>query len=224
MLKATAHAAIAVTASLMLLAEAGLKIGPLLAGAGIVGVALGFGAQTLVRDLLTGFSLIVEDIVSVGDIVRIGESGGLVESMSLRTIRLRDFDGTLHVFPYGEAQVVHNLTKAFSYYVFDLQISYGSDIEKALRIMAATGDALKADARFADKILEPIEVVGVDALGESGVTLKARIKTRPLAQWDVGREYNKRIKQAFDREDIQIPYPHMRLVFPELILAAQGSA
>lgn len=215
LLKGVAQTAILIVAALMALSELGVKIGPLLAGAGVVGIALGFGAQTLVKDFLTGVFLVVEDIVSVGDIVRIGDSGGLVEQMTLRTIRLRDFDGTLHVFPYSEAQVVHNLTKTFSYYVFDLQVSYGSDIDRALQIMRRVGDGMAGEAEFGDMILEPIEVVGVDNLADSGVILKARIKTRPLQQWTVGREYNRRIKLAFDREGIEIPFPHMKVVLPE---------
>jgi len=197
------------------LSEVGVQIGPLLAGAGVVGIAVGFGAQTLVKDFLTGLFLIAEDIVSVGDIVRIGDSGGLVEEMTLRTIRLRDFDGALHVFPYGEAQVVHNLTKTFSYSVFDLQISYGSSIDAALRLMREVGEEMRLDPGFSDKILEPIEVVGVDNLADSGVVLKARIKTRPLEQWTVGREYNRRIKHAFDAAGVEIPFPHMKVVLPE---------
>lgn len=220
LLRGASQTAIVIVAVLMALGELGVEVGPLLAGAGVVGIALGFGAQTLVKDLLTGVFLIIEDIVSVGDIVRINGSSGLVERMTLRTIRLRDFDGTLHVFPYGEAQVVHNLTKTFSYYVFDLQVSYGSDIDKALRIMRDVGERLQRDPDFREKILEPIEVVGVDNLADSGVVLKARIKTQPTQQWSVGREYNRRIKQAFDRAGIEIPFPHMKVVLPERQLGA----
>ena len=210
-----AHAVIGVIVVMMVLSELGVKIGPLLAGAGVVGIAVGFGAQTIVKDLLTGAFLIFEDIIAVGDIVTIAGCGGLVEKMTLRTIRLRDFDGTLHVLPYGEAQMVSNMTKVFSYYVFDLQVSYESDIDKALEIMKALGAELQADPAFAELILEPIEVVGVDGLRDNGVMLKARIKTRPLDQWTVGREYNRRIKQAFDAAGIEIPYPHMKLVMPQ---------
>jgi small conductance mechanosensitive channel len=219
LLHGIAQGAIAIIAVLMGLGKLGVKIGPLLAGAGVVGVALGFGAQTLVKDFLTGIFLIVEDIVSVGDIVRIGDSGGLVEQMTLRTIRLRDFDGTVHVFPYSEAQVLHNLTKSFSYYVFDLQVPYASDLDAALAIMRRVGARLKADPDFADKILEPIEVVGVDSLADSGVVLKARIKTPPLQQWTVGREYNRRIKLAFDEAGVEIPFPHLKIVMPERQIA-----
>lgn len=213
-LRGVSQTAIVIIGAMMLLSETGVKIGPLLAGAGVVGVAIGFGAQTLVKDFLTGIFLIAEDIVAVGDIVRIGDSGGLVEEMTVRTIRLRDFDGTLHVFPYSEAQVIHNLTKTFSCYVFNLQISYGSDIDRALQIMEAVGAEMLKDPDYADKILEPLEVVGVDALGDSGVVLKARIKTAPIQQWTVGREYNRRIKLAFDAEGIEIPFPHVKLVLP----------
>lgn len=215
LLRGLVQTAIVLAATLMALGELGVQIGPLLAGAGVVGIAIGFGAQSVVKDVLTGAFLIFEDIVSVGDVVKIGDSGGLVEQMTLRTIRLRDFDGTLHVFPYGEAQVVHNLTKSFSFYVFDLQVSYSSDIDRALLMMRRVGDGMQQDPAFADKILEPIEVVGVDGLGESGVVLKARIKTQPLQQWAVGREYNRRIKLAFDEEGIEIPFPHMKVVLPD---------
>ncbi|MEW6392183.1 MAG: mechanosensitive ion channel family protein [Pseudomonadota bacterium] len=224
LLRGITQTAIVIVAALMALSELGVKIGPLLAGAGVVGVALGFGAQTLVKDFLTGIFLIVEDIVSVGDIIRIGDSGGLVEQMTLRTIRLRDFDGTVHVFPYSEAQVLHNLTKRFSYYVFDLQVSYGSDLDAALSLMKRVGARLKSDPDYADKILEPIEVVGVDNLAESGVVLKARIKTLPLQQWTVGREYNRRIKLAFDEAGIEIPFPHLKVVMPEQQIAELAAA
>jgi small conductance mechanosensitive channel len=219
-LKAIAQTTIVVFAALMVLSQTGVKIGPLLAGAGVVGVAVGFGAQTLVKDFLTGLFLIVEDIVSVGDVVQIGGFGGQVEQMTVRTIRLRDFDGALHIFPYSEAQVIHNLTKSFAYYVFDLQVSYDSDIDRATQIMRETGEQLAREPEFAGRILEPIEVVGVDGFADSGVKLKARIKTRPIEQWTVGREYNRRIKLAFDEAGIIIPYPHTRLVLPEPVVSA----
>lgn len=209
------HSLIGVIALMMALSEIGLDVGPLIAGAGVLGIAIGFGAQSLVKDFLTGVFFIVEDIVSVGDVVRIGDSGGLVEAMTLRTIRLRDFDGTLHIFPYGEAQVVHNMTKTFSFYVFNLSIAYSADISKALQLMQEIGEQLRHDPPFNDAIIEPIEVVGVDALADSGVIVKARIKTRPAQQWKVGREYLKRIKIAFDANGIEIPFPHIKLVPPD---------
>jgi small conductance mechanosensitive channel len=209
------NTAFIVVAVMMALSQVGVQIGPLLAGAGIVGVAVGFGAQTLVKDFLTGIFLIIEDTVSVGDVANIGGFGGLVEEMSLRTIKLRDHDGTLHVLPYSEAQVIHNLTKNFSYYVLNLSISYGSDIVKALELMKSVADEMREDPRFAVSMLEPIDIAGVDALADSGVVLKARIKTLPIKQWEVGREYLKRIKLAFDANNVEIPFPHMKLVAPD---------
>lgn len=221
-LTAVVHTVVGLIALMMVLSEIGLDVGPLLAGAGILGIAIGFGAQTLVKDLLTGVFLIVEDIVSVGDIIRIGNTGGLVEDMTLRTIRLRDFDGTLHIFPYGEAQVIHNMTKTFSFYVFDLPIAYSADIGKALQLMHETGDQLRHEPPFDDAILEPIEVVGVDSLSERGVRLKARIKTKPIKQWMVGREYLKRIKLAFDANGIEMSFPHLKLVAPDRPIPVGG--
>jgi small conductance mechanosensitive channel len=203
---------VAIFAVLLILSQFDIDIGPLIAGAGIVSVAVGFGAQTLVKDYLTGFMLILEDIAAIGDIVKIGDSSGVVERMTLRTIRLRNFNGTLHVIPYSEAQIVHNMTKTFSYYVFDLAVSYGADIDRALDIMKETGDAMRADPAFADLMLDSIEVFGVDQLGDSGIILKARIKTPPGKQWVVGREYNRRIKQAFDAAGIEIPFPHLKVL------------
>lgn len=215
LLSGVAATAIIIIASSMALSEFGVEIGPLIAGAGIVGLAVGFGAQTLVKDFLTGVFLIIEDIVSVGDVARIGAASGVVEEMSLRTIKLRAFDGTLFAIPYGEAQVIANLTKNFSFYVFELSISYSSDIAKALELMRETGAALQSDADFGAFIMEPIEVVGVDKLGDSGVVLKARIKTLPGKQWGVGREFLKRIKLVFDANRIEIPFPHVKLVPPD---------
>jgi small conductance mechanosensitive channel len=214
LLSGVATSVLVIMAAMMSLSEIGVEIGPLIAGAGIVGLAVGFGAQTLVKDFLTGIFLLVEDIVSVGDIIRIGEFGGVVEEMSLRTIKLRDFDGTLHVFPYSEAQVLHNMTKSFSYYVFDLSISYSSDIATALDVMKKTGDEMKADKEFGPLMLEALEIVGVDQLADYGVKLKARVKTLPSKQWTVGREYLRRIKLAFDAAGVEIPYPQMKLLNP----------
>lgn len=200
---------------MMTLSQFGVEVGPLIAGAGIVGLAVGFGAQTLVKDFITGIFLILEDTVSIGDIITIGEFGGVVEDMSLRTIKLRDFDGTLHIFPYSEAMVIHNKTKTFSMAVFNLSISYTSDISRALELMHEIGDELRADPDFASFILDKIEVVGVDNLADSAVMLKARIKTLPAKQWSVQREYLKRIKFAFDANGVEIPFPHLKLVAPD---------
>lgn len=204
LLRGLAQGLLVLIGALTLFSELGLKIGPLLASAGVLGIAVGFGAQTLVKDFLTGLFLVVEDVVSLGDNVRIGDSNGVVEAMTLRTIRLRDTDGVLHVFPYSEAQVIHNRSNTFSAYVFDIAITYASDVDRALAVMGAVGEALQGDPRFAPLIVRPFEVMGVDKLSETGVLLKARVTTVPREQWRVGREYNRRIKQAFDEQGIEL--------------------
>lgn len=214
LLRGLAQIFVVVIAALTILGELGVQIGPLIAGAGVVGVALGFGSQTLIKDFLTGVFLIMEDVVSVGDVVRVGDSAGLVEKMTLRTLQLRDYDGTLHVLPYSEAQIVHNMTKDFSFYVFLMSVSYGTDLMKAMEVMRRVTDEVRAEPEFRDDILEPLEIAGVDAFGDSGIVIKARLKTLPLKQWGVGRECNRRMKVAFDKEGISIPFPHVQLVLP----------
>jgi small-conductance mechanosensitive channel len=195
-----------VISSLTFMSEIGVKVGPLLASAGVVGVAIGFGAQTLVKDFLTGVFLIAEDVVSVGDNVQIADFGGTVEAMTLRTIRLRDQNGTLHIFPYSEAQVIHNRTKTFSSYVFEVMATYGSDIDHALAVMGDLGAEMRQDPVFGPKIIRPFEVLGVDRLDPLGVLLKARVTTHPRDQWTVGREYNRRLKLAFERAGVELAY------------------
>ncbi|HYD88638.1 MAG TPA: mechanosensitive ion channel domain-containing protein [Vitreimonas sp.] len=214
-LKGVATSFVAIIAVMLTLSQFGVDIGPLIAGAGVLGLAIGFGAQTLVKDFLTGIFLILEDTVSIGDIVTIAEFGGVVEDMSLRTIKLRDFDGTLHIFPYSEAMVIHNKTKSFSFAVFDLSIDYNSDIARALDLMRDIGAELQQAPELGPKMIDDIEVVGVDRLADSAVILKARIKTAPGQQWTIQREYLKRIKLAFDANGIAIPFPHLKLVPPD---------
>jgi moderate conductance mechanosensitive channel len=200
------QAILGVVGALTLLSQIGVQIAPLLASAGVVGLAIGFGAQTIVKDFLTGVFLVAEDVVSIGDNVRIADAAGKVEAMTLRTIRLRDVDGTLHIFPYSEAQVIHNRTKTFSSYVFEILVTYGSDVDEALAVMLQVGQALQAEPAFAEKIIEPFEVLGVDRLDATGVLLKARVTTRPADQWAIGREYNRRLKKAFDAAGVEIAY------------------
>ncbi|MBU2137202.1 MAG: mechanosensitive ion channel [Alphaproteobacteria bacterium] len=215
LLHGVARGVIIIIGAMMILAEIGLEIGPLLAGAGVIGLAIGFGAQTLVKDFLTGIFLISEDILAVGDVVEISGSSGVVEQMTIRTVRLRALDGTLHVLPYGEAQIIHNMTKVFSYHVVELGVSYESDIDKAFEVMIQVVEDMRADPDLGPKILEPLEVMDVSELADSGVVLRARIKTPPGAQWGVGRAFNRRIKAAWDAAGVDIPYPHMHLVLPQ---------
>jgi moderate conductance mechanosensitive channel len=194
-------------ALLMVLTAFGLNIAPVLTGAGIVGLAVGFGAQTLVRDVISGFFLILEDQVRVGDVAAINGTGGLVESINLRTIVLRDAEGTVHVFPNGSIQTLANRSKDFSYYVIDLAISYREDPDRVAKILRQLGEELQADPAFGPWILEPLEVQGVDAFKDWSVVLKMRIKTVPLKQWDVGREFRKRLRRRFESEGIEVPFP-----------------
>jgi small-conductance mechanosensitive channel len=197
------------TAVLIVLRELDVDITPVLTGAGIVGLAIGFGAQTLVRDVISGFFLIVEDQVRVGDVAMVNGTGGLVEQINLRTIVLRDFEGVVHVFPNGEIKTLANRTKDFSYYVIDLGIEYDADADRVMTLVREAGASLMQDPAFAPSILEPVEVLGVDDFKESSVSLRFRIKTIPLKQWEVGRELRRRVKLTLDREGIRIPSPRM---------------
>ena len=207
LIRNVATVVLAGVAALMILRELGADIAPVLAGAGIVGLAVGFGAQTLVRDVISGFFLILEDQVRVGDVAAINGQGGLVEAINLRTIVLRDFDGTVHTFPNGAITTLANRSKDFSFYVIDLGIPYGEDPDRVVAVLNDVGAALQKDDRFGPHILAPLEVVGVDGFGDWAVLLKMRIKTMPLKQWEVGRELRKRILRAFGEHGIDIPFP-----------------
>jgi moderate conductance mechanosensitive channel len=194
-------------ALLMVLQQFDVDITPVLTGAGILGLAVGFGAQTLVRDVISGFFLILDNQVRVGDVAAINGTGGLVEAINLRTIVLRDAEGTVHVFPNGAIQTLANRSKDFSQYVVDLGISYREDPDRVADVLRELGAELQGDPQFAPSILAPLEILGVDAFADSAVVLKFRIKTLPLKQWEVGRELRKRIKKRFDQEGIEIPFP-----------------
>jgi moderate conductance mechanosensitive channel len=195
------------SALLMVLQRVGVDITPVLTGAGIVGLAVGFGAQTLVRDIISGFFLILENQVRVGDAAAINGTAGQVESINLRTIVLRDIEGTVHVFPNGAITTLANRSKDFSYYVVDLSVSYFDDPDAITAVLNAVGAELQKDAVFGPAILEPIDVLGIDGFGEWSVLMKARIKTMPSKQWFVGRELRRRIIKAFEQHGFTIPFP-----------------
>ena len=199
--------------SLIVLSEIGVNIAPLLAGAGVIGLAVGFGSQTLVKDVITGLFILFEDTISVGDVVDVGGQGGVVESISIRTLKLRDMAGTVHVIPFSEVTRISNLTKDFSFYVFDVGIAYREDVDRVIGVLKALGEEMQKDPAFAPLILEPLEVLGVDAFLDSAVVIKARFKTRPVKQWTVGREFNRRMKRRFDELGIEIPFPHQTIYF-----------
>jgi small conductance mechanosensitive channel len=207
LIRNVASALIVGVASLMILKELGADIAPVLAGAGILGLAVGFGAQTLVRDIISGFFLILEDHVRVGDVAGINGQGGLVEAINLRTIVLRDFEGVVHTFPNGAITTLANRSKEFSFYVIDVGVPYSEDPDRVIAVLQDVGDAMQKDDRFGPQILAPIEVVGVDQFADSAVMVKLRIKTMPLKQWEVGRELRKRILKTFCEHGIEIPFP-----------------
>lgn len=194
-------------ALLMVLKEFDLDIAPVLTGAGIVGLAVGFGAQTLVRDIISGFFLILEDQVRVGDVAAINGTGGLVEAINLRTIVLRDEEGTVHVFPNGAITTLANRSKDYSYAVLEVPISYREDVARVSALLRDIGASLQAEPAFAPFILGPSEIMGVDAFHDWSMTMKFRMKTVPLKQWDVARELRRRIRARFEAEGIDVPFP-----------------
>jgi len=208
-------ATIVVIAALMMLRELRVDITPILTSAGILGLAVGFGAQTLVKDLLAGFFLTFENQIRVGDVATINGTGGLVEAINLRTIVLRDVTGAVHVFANGSIERLSNLTKDFSYYVIDVSVANNKDPDEVADVLRHIGRELQADPRYGPNILEPLEIMGVDAFDESSSTLKSRIKTLPLKQWEVGREMRRRIKKTFAAKGIDIPFRHVAVYFGE---------
>ncbi len=202
---------------MMILQKFGINIAPILASAGIIGLAVGFGAQELVRDFISGFFIILENQVRTGDIALINGTGGLVEKIELRTITLRDFSGIVHVFQNGKINSVSNMTKDWSAMVFDIGVAYKENPQLVMDVMKQVGDELRNDAAFKDNILEPIEIFGLDQFADSAIVIKARLKTRPSMQWAIGREYRKRLKDAFDEQNIEIPFPHTTIYWGDKI-------
>ena len=204
-LRSLVSVVILVVAGFMVLAEVGIELGPLLAGAGILGVALGFGSQSLVRDFLSGMFILVEDQFGVGDIVDLdGTTSGVVESVSLRTTMLRALDGTVWHVPNGEIRRVGNMSQHWSRALLDIEVAYGTDLARAQEIIAEEANA-QADEDA--HVLEEPEVWGVEALGTNGVTIRLVVKTTPSEQWRIARRLRERIKDRFDAEGIEIPFP-----------------
>jgi small conductance mechanosensitive channel len=196
---------------LMILSQLGVEIGPVLAAAGIVGVAVGFGAQHLVQDVISGFFILLDDEIRVGDVVQIADKGGLVERLNLRMVVLRDLAGNVHYVRNGKIDVVTNMTKDYSRYVFDIGVAYREDVDEVVKVIQQVDEELRNDPKFGPDILEPVEILGLDRFADSAIIIKARTKTRPIKQWSVGREFNRRLKKRFDELDIEIPFPHLTL-------------
>jgi small conductance mechanosensitive channel len=202
---------ILIVATMMVLGAIGVEIGPIIAAAGIVGLAIGFGAQNLVQDVISGFFILLEDQVRVGDVVQLNDKGGLVERITLRTTILRDLAGNVHYVRNGKIDIVTNMTKDYSRYVFDVGVSYRENVDEVIGVLKEVDAGLRADPAFKDDILQPIEVMGLDKFGDSALIIKARTTTKPIQQWRVGREFNRRLKMKFDELGIEIPFPHLTL-------------
>jgi len=215
LLRSVLQATIGVLAALLLLSELGVNIGPLLAGAGILGLAIGFGAQTLVKDLITGVTILLEDGATVGDVVEVAGHAGVVEEMRIRVIQLRDLAGNVHLVPYSDVTTIKNFTKEFSYYLFEIGVAYREDTDEVCEVLRELSDEMQQDKEYGPDIMEPLEILGVDQFADSAVIIKARMKTKPIRQWAIGREFNRRMKKRFDERDIEIPFPHTTLYFGE---------
>lgn len=218
------RASVLLVAGLMLMREFGMDIGPILAGAGVAGLAVGFGAQSLVKDFFSGFFLLIEDQVRVGDVVSAAGKTGQVERVTLRTTVLRDLSGAMHVIPNGEVTTVSNLTYGWSRALLEVSVSYREDVDRVFAVMRKVGAELTSDTEYGRFIKSDLEILGVDGFGDSAVIIKALFTTEPLKQWAVAREYRRRLKAAFDLEGIEIPFPHRtvyhRVEEPLAVLAA----
>ncbi|TNF58129.1 MAG: mechanosensitive ion channel family protein [Burkholderiales bacterium] len=200
---------VSLVAGMLVLSELGVSVAPILGAAGVVGLAVGFGAQSLVKDFFTGFFLLLENQVRQGDVVRLGEHAGLVEEVTLRYVQLRDYDGNVHYVPNGNITTVINMTRGFSHAVMDIGVAYRENVDEVMAVMREVGQALREDPDFGPRILDDLEVAGVNEWGASEVVIRCRFQTLPLEQWGVRREYLRRLKAAFDAAGIEIPFPHL---------------
>ncbi|HEX7970573.1 MAG TPA: mechanosensitive ion channel domain-containing protein [Stellaceae bacterium] len=202
--------------ALMVLSELGVNIAPLLAGAGVVGLAIGFGSQALVKDVITGLFILLEDTLAVGEVVDVGKNHiGQVEAISIRTIKLRDMSGTVHTVPFSEVSTVRNMTRDYSYFVADVGVLYREDPDRVVAVLRDVAGELAKDPAWTPFIVEPLEVVGVDRFTDSAVVIRVRLKTLPLKQWPVGREFNRRMKKAFDAQGIEMPAANQTHYLPD---------
>ncbi len=195
-------------AVMMVLKELGIDIGPILAGIGIMGLAVGFGAQSLVKDFLAGMFILIENQYNVGDVIQAAGAKGQVEKITLRATTLRDLEGNVHIIPNGTIAVVTNRTRQWSRFVLDIGVAYKENVDEVMRVLKEIGDELAADAEFASMITAPLEVLGVQDFADSAVIIRVMFTTQPVKQWTVGREFRRRVKNTFDAKGIEIPFPH----------------
>jgi moderate conductance mechanosensitive channel len=197
---------------MLVLSELGISIAPILATAGVAGLAVGFGAQSLVKDYFTGFVMLVENQIRVGDLVEVAGKTGAVEELTLRYVRLRDYSGAVHFVPNGIITSVSNMSRDFAFAVVDVGVGYREELGAVFQVMKQTGEDLRADPAFSGRILDGLEIAGVDQWAESSVMIRARLKVVALEQFGIRREYLRRLKVAFDAHGIDIPYPHRTVV------------
>jgi small conductance mechanosensitive channel len=212
-LVASLQAVIIAVVFFMMLSEIGLNISPIIAGVGVIGIAIGFGAQSLVKDLIAGLFIIMENQYRKGDVVKIADTSGLVEEINLRRTLLRDLDGIVHSVPNGEIRVASNYTKGWSRVNMNISVSYDTDLTRAIEVINRVGKELAEDPDWMGAILTPPRALRVDNLGDSGIDIKILGETKPIRQWDVMGELRLRLKNAFDKEGIEIPYPHTKVYF-----------
>ena len=205
--------AILIIVIMLILSELGIEIGPLIAAAGVVGLAVGFGAQTLVKDIITGLFIILEGQMTIGDIVEVAGHSGRVEAITIRTVRLRDVNGHLHVVPFSEVTTVKNITQDQDYHSFEIGVSYNEDVDHVIDTIEKVGADLQKDKYFKSKINGEIEVFGLDKFEDSSIIIKGRIPTVHKQQWIVRREFNRRVKLAFDKSGIEIPFPQTTISY-----------
>ena len=196
---------------MIFLEKININIIPILSAAGIVGLAVGFGAQELVRDFISGFFILLEDGIRAGDVVTLNGTTGTVEKMELRTITLRDSMGVVHIFQNGKVNTISNMTKGWSAVRFDIGVAYKENLAKVMEVMQQVGDEMYAEDEYKTNMLASVEVSGLNNFGDSALEIRARIRTRPGKQWGIGREYRKRLKEAFDTHNIEIPFPHQTI-------------
>jgi len=197
---------------LMVLSELGVNIAPLLAGAGVVGVAIGFGSQKLVQDVITGAFILFEDTIAVGDSVKIGDNVGTVEGLTIRTIRLRAGNGQLHTLPFSSVSTVINMSRDFAYHTFEISVAYNEDVDRVIEAIREVGDTLRGESEWAQSLPEPIEVFGVDNFDGASVVIRGRLKAVPGMQAPAGREFNRRLKKMFDEIGVEMPSSSTTLV------------
>jgi len=202
---------IVLIATMMILSKLGVPIAPILGAAGVVGIAVGFGAQSLIKDYFNGIFFLLENQIHEGDVIEVNAKSGLVEKVTLRYILLRDLEGSVHYIPNGIITMVTNKSRGHAYAVIDVRIAYRDNIEEVFNVMREVGAEMRTSEKYAAKILEDIEIVGVQDWAESAVVLRSRFKVIPLEQWSVRREFLQRLKKAFDVKGIEIPYPHVKL-------------